>query len=297
MPDGSRRRPNSRIFRWPIAAGAGGLAYFRLPAQDARNRLDSGTDETRQWRQTSEAGAGRFTGSYQGRRASRAHDRCRRSRLRRMAPSRCPRARIAPISSFSPRTQLSRRYPGVPLAGLPERGGAGLVLATSDLAAAEKAVGQRRRSQWRRLFASRLRQPMARCWRSSRRSPRHFAEIPEQPGHDAERFFASPTAECAHRARAASSRDRSAAPRSWASRALRRTLVGQRAAEIRQHCRLLARLVPDRTGGPVDPGAVEIESARPAKLCVALTLHHWKSRCDRMPRIAGTTLSDLVPTT
>ena len=42
---------------------------------------------------------------------------------------------------FLTKDQLGRRYPGVPLAGLPESGGAGLVFATSDLAAAEKAVG------------------------------------------------------------------------------------------------------------------------------------------------------------
>jgi hypothetical protein len=42
---------------------------------------------------------------------------------------------------FLTKDQLGRRYPGVSLAGLPERGGAGLVLATSDLAIAEKAVG------------------------------------------------------------------------------------------------------------------------------------------------------------
>lgn len=36
--------------------------------------------------------------------------------------------------------QLGKRYPGVSLAGLPERGGAGLVIA-ADLAAAEKALG------------------------------------------------------------------------------------------------------------------------------------------------------------
>jgi hypothetical protein len=42
---------------------------------------------------------------------------------------------------FLTKDQLSRRYPEVSLAGLPERGGAGLVIATSDLAAAEKAVG------------------------------------------------------------------------------------------------------------------------------------------------------------
>jgi hypothetical protein len=42
---------------------------------------------------------------------------------------------------FLTKDQLGRRYPEVSLAGLPERGGAGLVLATSDLAAVEKAIG------------------------------------------------------------------------------------------------------------------------------------------------------------
>jgi len=39
------------------------------------------------------------------------------------------------------RDQWGRRYPEVALAGLPESGGAGLVIATSDLDAAEKAFG------------------------------------------------------------------------------------------------------------------------------------------------------------
>jgi hypothetical protein len=41
---------------------------------------------------------------------------------------------------FLTRDQLSRRCPGVPLQGLPDRGGAGLVIA-ADLAATEKALG------------------------------------------------------------------------------------------------------------------------------------------------------------
>ena len=41
---------------------------------------------------------------------------------------------------FLTRDQLGKRYPGVSLAGLPERGGAGLVIA-SDIVAAEKALG------------------------------------------------------------------------------------------------------------------------------------------------------------
>jgi len=42
---------------------------------------------------------------------------------------------------FLTKQQLGGRYPGLSLQGLPERGGAGLVLATSDLAATLKAVG------------------------------------------------------------------------------------------------------------------------------------------------------------
>jgi hypothetical protein len=42
---------------------------------------------------------------------------------------------------FLTRDQLSKRYPEVSFAGLPERGSAGMVIATADLAAAEKAVG------------------------------------------------------------------------------------------------------------------------------------------------------------
>ena len=41
---------------------------------------------------------------------------------------------------FLTKDQLGKRYPGVSLAGLPERGGAGLVIA-ADLAAAEKVLG------------------------------------------------------------------------------------------------------------------------------------------------------------
>jgi catechol 2,3-dioxygenase-like lactoylglutathione lyase family enzyme len=42
---------------------------------------------------------------------------------------------------FLTKGQLAQRYPEVPLSGLPERGGAGLVLATSDLTKARAAVG------------------------------------------------------------------------------------------------------------------------------------------------------------
>ena len=41
---------------------------------------------------------------------------------------------------FLTKDQLGKRYPGVSLAGLPARGGAGLVI-VADVAAAEKALG------------------------------------------------------------------------------------------------------------------------------------------------------------
>jgi len=48
---------------------------------------------------------------------------------------------VDPITDFLRFEGLGRRYPEIALAGLPERGGAGLVIVTSSLAAAEKAVG------------------------------------------------------------------------------------------------------------------------------------------------------------
>jgi hypothetical protein len=42
---------------------------------------------------------------------------------------------------FLTRDALGHRYPDVPMTGLPERGGAGLVLAVDDLAAAQRAIG------------------------------------------------------------------------------------------------------------------------------------------------------------
>jgi hypothetical protein len=42
---------------------------------------------------------------------------------------------------FLTRDQLAGRYPGVALDGLPERGGAGLVIASHNLAATEQALG------------------------------------------------------------------------------------------------------------------------------------------------------------
>ena len=54
-----------------------------------------------------------------------------------VVPSGSTRAEIM----FLTRDALARRYPGVSLDGIPESGGAGLVIAVDDLAAAAKAIG------------------------------------------------------------------------------------------------------------------------------------------------------------
>lgn len=54
-----------------------------------------------------------------------------------LVPSGSTRADIV----FLTRDVLARRYPGVSLDGIPERGGAGLVIAVDDLAAAATAIG------------------------------------------------------------------------------------------------------------------------------------------------------------
>jgi hypothetical protein len=42
---------------------------------------------------------------------------------------------------FLTRDTLGRHYPDVPMTGLPERGGAGLVLTVDDLAKTQRAIG------------------------------------------------------------------------------------------------------------------------------------------------------------
>ena len=43
MPDGSQSAAKFRTFQWPVSEAPGGLADFRLSAQDAGNRVDSRT--------------------------------------------------------------------------------------------------------------------------------------------------------------------------------------------------------------------------------------------------------------
>jgi hypothetical protein len=140
MPDGSLSAAKFRIFQWPIAEAPGALRIFAcqhktretvwIPqlmkhANGAKHleqvlvvSPDCATDAAHLARMIDRDVKAEADGAFTI--ASGSH-----------------RADFV----FLTKDQLGRRYPGVSLAGLPERGGAGLVLATSDLAAAEKAIG------------------------------------------------------------------------------------------------------------------------------------------------------------
>jgi hypothetical protein len=140
MPDGSLSAAKFRIIQWPIAEQPGGLRIFACQHK---------TRETVWIPQLMKHanGAKRLVQvlvvspdcAEDAAHLARMIDREVRAEADGAVavPSGTDRADFV----FLTRDQLGRRYPGVSLAGLPERGGAGLVLATSDLAAAEKAVG------------------------------------------------------------------------------------------------------------------------------------------------------------
>ena len=140
MPDGSLSAAKFRIFQWPIAEAPGGLRIF---ACQHKTRDTVWIPELMK----------HANGAKRLRRAlvispEPAKDASHLARMiDREAKAEADGAVAVPSGSgradfvFLTKEQLGRRYPEVSLAGLPERGGAGLVLATSDLSAAEKAVG------------------------------------------------------------------------------------------------------------------------------------------------------------
>ncbi|MHB8268197.1 VOC family protein [Bradyrhizobium sp.] len=140
MPDGSLSAARFRIFQWPIAEAPGALRIFACQHK---------TRET-VWIPQLMTHA---NGAKHLQQVLVVSPDCAKhaAHLARMIDSEVkaePDGAVAVASGsdradfvFLTKDQLRRRYPGVSLAGLPERGGAGLVIATSDLAAAEKAVG------------------------------------------------------------------------------------------------------------------------------------------------------------
>ncbi len=140
MPDGRLSAAKFRIFQWPIAEAPGGLRIFACQHKTRDTvwipelmKHANGAKRLRQVLVVSPEPA------KEASHLARMIDREVRSEAEGgvAVPSGSDRADFV----FLTKEQLGRRYPEVSLAGLPERGGAGLVLATSDLAAAEKAVG------------------------------------------------------------------------------------------------------------------------------------------------------------
>ncbi len=140
MPDGRLSAARFRTFHWPIAEAPGGLRIFACQHKTRDTvwipelmRHANGAKRLRQVLVVSPEPAG---------------DAAHLARMidREVRPE--PDGAVAVPSGsdradfvFISKDQLGRRYPEVPMAGLPERGGAGLVVATSDLATAAKAVG------------------------------------------------------------------------------------------------------------------------------------------------------------
>src|SRR5664279_693639 len=140
MPDGSLSSAKFRVFQWPVAEAPGGVRIFACQHKTRETvwipelmRHANGAKRLKQVLIVTPDPA-----------ADAAH---LTRMIDREAHSDSDGAVIVPSGGdradfvFLTRDQLARRYPGVSLAGLPERGGAGLVIATSDLAAAEKAAG------------------------------------------------------------------------------------------------------------------------------------------------------------
>src|SRR5258708_4827748 len=139
MPNGSLSAAKFRVFQWPIAEAPGGLRIF---ACQHKTRDTVWIPELMKHANGAQCLKQVLIVS-----ADPAKDAAHLARMiDREVKSEPDGAVAVPSGSaradfiFLTKDQLGGRYPEVSLAGLPERGGAGLVLATSDLAAAKKAV-------------------------------------------------------------------------------------------------------------------------------------------------------------
>jgi hypothetical protein len=140
MPDGSLSAAKFRIFQWPIAEAPGGLRIFACQHKTRETvwipELMKHANGAKRLKQVLVVSPEATKDA-----AHLAHMIDRDVRAEADGAVAVPSGSDRADFIFLTKDQLSRRYPEVPLAGLPERGGAGLVLATSDLTAAEKAVG------------------------------------------------------------------------------------------------------------------------------------------------------------
>lgn len=140
MPDGTQSAAKFRIFQWPIEQAPAGLRIFACQHKTRETvwipELMKHANGARRLRQVLVVSPEPAKDAAQ---LARMIDRDVKTEPDGAVavPSGSDRADFV----FLTKDQLGRRYPEVSLAGLPERGGAGLVFAASDLVAAEKAIG------------------------------------------------------------------------------------------------------------------------------------------------------------
>lgn len=139
MPDGSISAAKFRTFQWPTTEAPGGVRIFACQHKTRETvwipELMKHANGAKRLKQVLMVAADPAKEAVH---LARMIDRETRSEADGAiaVPSGGDRADFV----FLTKDQLGKRYPGVPLAGLPERGGAGLVIA-ADVAAAEKALG------------------------------------------------------------------------------------------------------------------------------------------------------------
>lgn len=140
MPDGTSSAAKFRIFQWPIAEAPGGLRIFACQHKTRETvwipELMKHANGAKRLEQVLVVSPDCATDAAH---LARMIDRDVRAEPDGAVavPSGPDRADFV----FLTKDRLGQRYPEVSLTGLPERGGAGLVLATSDHAAAERAIG------------------------------------------------------------------------------------------------------------------------------------------------------------
>ncbi|CCE03296.1 VOC family protein [Bradyrhizobium sp. STM 3809] len=140
LPDGTLSAAKFRVFQWPVVEAPGGLRIFACQHKTRETVwipvLMSHANAAKQLKQALIVTPDPAKDAAH---LSRLIDRDGRSETDGAVtvPSGGDRADFV----FLTRDQLAARYPGVSLAGVPERGGAGLVLASHDLAETEKVLG------------------------------------------------------------------------------------------------------------------------------------------------------------
>ena len=141
MPDGKLSAAKFRTFQWPVAEAPAGMRIFACQHKTRETvwipELMKHANGAKRLRQVLLV-AGEPTN--EAAHLSKLIERATRTEADGAiaVPSGADRADFV----FLTNDQLAKRYPGVSLAGLPDRGAAGLVIA-ADLNAAEKALGSR----------------------------------------------------------------------------------------------------------------------------------------------------------